>query len=153
MFDALIGNVDRHADNWGFIATTTHGDQYSTEMAPLFDNGTSLEYGKLDDALKRISEDLDSYIKRGRHHCSWNKADMKGTSHLEMCGLFGSVYEPTVTAKNFMMPLNNYAIDSVMDWCVGFQSQVPFTDQRADFLGKLLRRRRDLLTLIGDHDD
>lgn len=37
LFDTLIGNTDRHQDNWGFLFGASN-----IKLAPLFDNGTSL---------------------------------------------------------------------------------------------------------------
>lgn len=152
LFDALIGNVDRHGDNWGFVAVLQNGDHYELSMAPLFDNGTSLEYGKPDNLLHRIANDLDGYIHRGRHHCSWDSNDPKGTLHMELCSRFCETYDTVTSSRDFLSPLSNYAIDSVLDWCVGFDSQVPFNEERAEFLSALLRRRRDLLLMIGADD-
>jgi hypothetical protein len=41
LFDALIGNTDRHPDNWGFLIYR-EGGGLRWALAPAFDNGTSL---------------------------------------------------------------------------------------------------------------
>jgi hypothetical protein len=44
-FDALIGNTDRHQDNWGIIITRqTEAPNKIKKMriSPVFDNGTSM---------------------------------------------------------------------------------------------------------------
>ena len=43
LFDALIGNQDRHQDNWGVIWHGIPPDQIRAELSPAFDNGTSLD--------------------------------------------------------------------------------------------------------------
>jgi hypothetical protein len=40
IFDALIGNTDRHQDNWGLIS----GLDEKKRISPAFDNGTSMGY-------------------------------------------------------------------------------------------------------------
>lgn len=40
LFDALIGNTDRHPENWGFLVHRSGSDLHFA-MAPVFDNGTS----------------------------------------------------------------------------------------------------------------
>jgi hypothetical protein len=42
-FDAVIGNVDRHTENWGFLIEPEASKPIFT-LAPAFDNGTSLGY-------------------------------------------------------------------------------------------------------------
>jgi len=66
LFDAMIGNTDRHQDNWGIIR---RGQVY--EMAPLFDNGRSLGFElDLQRAEHLIHNDskLEKYLMDGRHH-------------------------------------------------------------------------------------
>lgn len=41
-FDALIGNTDRHQENWGLLVDVGSPPRVSLELAPAFDNGTSL---------------------------------------------------------------------------------------------------------------
>ena len=44
-FDALIGNSDRHPENWGLLnRTRKEARDASWALAPAFDNGTSLGY-------------------------------------------------------------------------------------------------------------
>jgi hypothetical protein len=58
-FDTLIGNTDRHPENWGLLYTLIDREQHLVEMAPLFDNGTSLSYGIRDEKFKRIDDAAD----------------------------------------------------------------------------------------------
>jgi hypothetical protein len=41
-FDAVIGNTDRHPDNWGVLVSHEQPEKLAFEIAPIFDNGTSL---------------------------------------------------------------------------------------------------------------
>lgn len=146
LFDALIGNVDRHPDNWGLLATTNVGNDFDFRMAPLFDNGSSLSYGETDEQLVRY-HDFDAYIRRGRHHCAWD-GGTRGDRHLDLCRLFFETYKPAGAAKDFMIRFTNEAINDVLDWCRNFESPVEFSPVRADFLRTLLIRRRELLTSL-----
>lgn len=62
VFDALIGNQDRHCDNWGVIRK---GEQY--DMAPLYDNGASLGHLLSEVQIKRLlnnPEGLNQFTQR-----------------------------------------------------------------------------------------
>ena len=73
-FDVLIGNTDRHPDNWGFLFRTRAGRTHSVEMSPFFDNGTSLGYEIAENKLTDASspDRLQKYVDRGTHHCGWD---------------------------------------------------------------------------------
>jgi hypothetical protein len=146
MFDALIGNVDRHPDNWGVIATPIQGPNYHHELAPLFDNGTSLAYGVTDAGLAATLQNLDAHIAKGRHHCSWEADSMRGTPHIQMCGQYRRHYYPTGVPAEFVIRFTDDAIDSIVDWCLDFREQIEFHPQRAIFVRAAFRRRRELLT-------
>lgn len=65
MFDTLIGNQDRHCDNWGVIRNTN--DSY--RLAPLYDNGCALGHliHETDlDVFLRDSERMAGFIRRGK---------------------------------------------------------------------------------------
>ncbi|WP_337181427.1 HipA domain-containing protein [Shinella sp.] len=146
LFDAIIGNGDRHPDNWGLLASSTTGNEFDYRMAPLFDNGSSLSYGETDEQLARY-QDVDAYIRRGRHHCAWD-GGLKGDRHLDLCKLFFETYKPAGVAREFMIRFTDEAIADVLSWCRNFESPVEFSAVRADFLRTLLIRRRELLTSL-----
>jgi hypothetical protein len=52
LFDALVGNVDRHVNNWGFVSNSF---QY---FAPIFDNGSTL--------IARCDEEKCGHVLRDR---------------------------------------------------------------------------------------
>ena len=74
-FDALIGNTDRHQDNWGLVidvreVADLNGRQ--SWLAPCFDNGTSLGMElQTERAAKWDVNRLRRYAERGRHHVCW----------------------------------------------------------------------------------
>ena len=65
IFDALVGEQDRHEENWGIRKI---GDKY--ELSPLYDNGDSLlaNFKNEEFAQKYYSgiKDFDSYIKKSK---------------------------------------------------------------------------------------
>jgi hypothetical protein len=89
-FDALIGNTDRHTENWGLLFDLRPGEKPIVSMAPAFDNGTSLAYEISDQALEDATADarITDYIGRGRHHCSWDLEETNGAAHIELCARY-----------------------------------------------------------------
>lgn len=64
MFDALIGNQDRHCENWGIIIGR-NGERF----APIFDNGASLGFNNSEDRVKLMFKDkkmFDAFINKGK---------------------------------------------------------------------------------------
>ena len=71
-FDALIGNGDRHAENWGSLATFKNGT-LTCEHTPAYDHGSSLGYELAEKKLGTMhGPTLDAYIARGKHHCGYD---------------------------------------------------------------------------------
>lgn len=68
LFDALIGNTDRHQDNWGFLFSRGRKTP-SCRLTPLFDNGTSLGHERFPDRISNWSpQRLERYVASGTHH-------------------------------------------------------------------------------------
>lgn len=73
LFDALIGNTDRHQDNWGLIFFPSVTGRRETRLSPLFDNGTSLGHERYPERIaKWRTEDFQRYIAKGKHHLKWS---------------------------------------------------------------------------------
>ena len=69
-FDTLIGNTDRHQDNWGIITLLI-----IRRFSPAFDNGTALGYEIKEERLKSYISNgnkLAKYLSNGRHHMKWS---------------------------------------------------------------------------------
>ncbi len=83
LFDALIGNTDRHQDNWGLLWAQK---QPCVRMAPVFDNGTSLGYEILESKMNHFASParMQTYIAKGRHHLRWQLNDSKQSQHIEL---------------------------------------------------------------------
>jgi hypothetical protein len=99
-FDMLIGNTDRHPENWGVLFTLLDRERLPAKMSPLFDNGTSLSYEIRDAELssKWPQRRIEQYLARGTHHCTLSDADRKGCKHVELCIAFRDSYPATSAA-------------------------------------------------------
>jgi len=150
-FDALIGNTDRHQDNWGIIVTPSHADDSSSEkmrISPVFDNGTSMGHEILSSKFKYYEDNnhLEKYISKGWHHMKWGINDTSSTGHIEMLIKYTDKYPET---RQFILEcLNkiNYDIfKSILDTCTTFEVPVRLTAERATFMLRLLQFRHQRL--------
>ncbi len=57
--DALTGNFDRHAGNWGYLS-----DGRSIEISPIYDNGSTLLPQLSDEGMDEISENGYEMLRR-----------------------------------------------------------------------------------------
>ncbi|NMG73719.1 HipA domain-containing protein [Aromatoleum diolicum] len=145
LFDALIGNTDRHQDNWGLIFNAT-----SIRLAPAFDNGTSLGHERF---ISRVAgwrdEDIDRYISKGMHHVRWTVRDaLPVREHLRLLdlalGKWPQTREIARRRLDFPKPMLRESIaDLVM-----LAMPIPLTEGRLDFIVRLLSRRFELLQAL-----
>ena len=81
IFDSIIGNGDRHQENWGFIVNF---DTLEIEYSPIYDSGSclgrELEEKKVNQMLKD-SNMLNAYINRGVSEIHW---ESKKLNHFEL---------------------------------------------------------------------
>lgn len=86
LFDALIGNSDRHQNNWGVTITPTQSGAIR-RLSPLFDNGTSLGSDRFIRKMNQWPESrFISYVEQGTHHMKLkaNDDDSQRKSHAGM---------------------------------------------------------------------
>ena len=98
VFDALIGNTDRHQDNWGLLAWPPVNGVQREQLAPLFDNGTSLGMERhLQHVANWDDNQCEAYLRRGFHHMKWQNGDAARCGHFELVEKF---VEANPTLKN-----------------------------------------------------
>ena len=85
VLDALIGNTDRHHENWGVLRLRKDGRWYGV-VAPSFDHASSLGRELLDDGRdRRLAERrVAGYVERGRGAIYWSAEDAHGPSPIEL---------------------------------------------------------------------
>lgn len=111
IFDSIIGNEDRHQENWGIIVSTQQIEpvglfskksleQRTTyTFAPMYDNGSSLGRELNDDKVSQMLMDniqLTSYISRGQSEIHW--AGVRGKQkHFDLISKIAETnYKPIV---------------------------------------------------------
>ena len=85
VLDALIGNTDRHHENWGLLLRR---QDYSLRgfVALSFDHASSLGRELLDDRRDRFLEEnrVGDYAEKGRGAIYWSEDERRGPSPLEL---------------------------------------------------------------------
>ena len=87
--DALVGNVDRHHENWGLLRSGRH---FSSFLAPSFDHASSLGRELRDEGGNRSRSGLlasnegigKRYVERGRGGIFWSEDEGRGPGPLEL---------------------------------------------------------------------
>jgi hypothetical protein len=141
-FDALIGNTDRHPDNWGLLVRLGPAPRFT--MAPAFDNGTSLAYELPEVRLPHASDQnwIDRYVARGTHHAGWSISKNEATPHFRMCTTFLAAYPAAGAAMRNVILCDDSHIGKVLALSTVMDAPNSLSQKRADFLGKLLATRR-----------
>ncbi|WMJ08578.1 HipA domain-containing protein [Nitrosomonas sp. sh817] len=144
LFDALIGNTDRHQDNWGLIFTRSK-QKISCRLAPLFDNGTSLGHERFTNHVSRWTDiDFQRYISKGRHHVKWSLKDpIQG--HF---ALLQRALEQWPDTREAAQARLNFSSDDLSDAVVDLlklDAINPLSNERLVFMLHLMRYRFTLL--------
>lgn len=85
LLDAVIGNTDRHHENWGVLRRRT-GAGWRQMIAPSFDHASSLGRELQDARRERIltEERIDVYAERARGATHWSENEARAPSPLEL---------------------------------------------------------------------
>ena len=85
VLDALIGNTDRHHENWGLLRRR-EGGVLKGFVAPSFDHATSLGRELLDERRDRFLAEnrVGGYAEKGRGAIYWSEDERRGPSPLEL---------------------------------------------------------------------
>lgn len=98
VFDALVGNTDRHHQNWGAVLTLRRDDDgastLQTQLAPTFDHASSLGRELTDEArIRHLREGtLERYIHKGKGGIFENGAARVGMSPIALARVLAVRY-------------------------------------------------------------
>lgn len=112
VFDALIGNQDRHCDNWGIIVTKSN-----YRLAPIYDNGASLGFQIIEDKLKLMFKDSNMFKSySNRSHSLIGIGTKKKPKSLELLSFIRTQYPKEVEdAINRLSILNKDNIVKILN--------------------------------------
>lgn len=147
IFDALIGNTDRHQDNWGFLFSPKI--PYIT-LAPLFDNGTSLGNER---HVAQFSQWPDSrfvrYVAEGRHHVRWRTGlGIEERGHFEVVKLALERWPMSRNTARLRLTFTAEDMAQSIDDLAALDLPVPLSPERQAFMLNLLSRRHKILQEI-----
>jgi hypothetical protein len=151
-FDALIGNTDRHQDNWGILWRSRGFMKTCASFSPAFDNGTSMGGEVVEKNFEKFDDRnyLMRYIAKGTHHMKWDVRDASRLSHAEMLVRLATKYPDK---RDTMLRSLHFDIDALkyfLDGLTTFRVPSPLSKARAAFIMKLTAFRRlfliDILT-------
>lgn len=85
VFDALIGNTDRHHENWGILRHRVDKN-WKGFVAPTFDHASSLGRELRDERRETLLSQnrVGNYVSRGRGAIYWSVDDQHGLSPLDL---------------------------------------------------------------------
>jgi hypothetical protein len=149
-FDALIGNTDRHQDNWGVLWRKNSEDIMVPRFAPAFDNGTSLLHEIMEEKVGSFSDHavVERYVKRGRHHIRLNINDQKPAQHIELIEMLLITRPNLSKAVGEVLQGISEEMFSDIKSLVGFPSKVPLSANRLEAICQVIQLRCKLLREI-----
>lgn len=160
-FDTVIGNVDRHQDNWGVLIKRTNVVAEIKDMplwprlSPAFDNGTALGYEIIEDNILKFED--DAYLKRyltrpkhARHHMWWSLADMGDMNFFDFMGRFLKSYpQERETVMNLLRFTQGDIEERLCELPqIAVADEYRLTQQRLDFTIHLIMKRKEMLENI-----
>lgn len=145
LFDALIGNTDRHQDNWGCLYTRRKNATDRVSFAPLFDNGTSLGHERFPENVAKWSEaDYQRYVNKGTHHVRWQKDDASCCGHIELLTRIADAFPFVVESlRHKIAAFDINALRQILDHLCGLALPIALTQNRKNLYIELIALRKN----------
>lgn len=143
VFDALVGEQDRHEENWGI---EKNGNLY--RLSPLYDNGDSLlrDFRNENFAEDYYSKkkDFDAYIKKSKT-IIYKEDNCKTYKHFELINYLNDNFHDIVQKEiNNLNKLTDKVIEKIVN-------KIPdnlLTDMHKKFIILYIKKRRNILLNI-----
>ena len=140
IFDALVGETDRHEENWGLTYTKEH---YS--ISPLYDNGCSLINKFLNEEYARKyyqnDELFDSYIKKSKTFI-YKEDHVHRYRHFELIQYLGELYPNFVQLE--LKKLKKLSDEKIEEIVLKIPDEL-LTDIHKKYIILYLKKRRNIL--------
>lgn len=151
IFDAIIGNTDRHQDNWGFIQKNRTKEM---GLAPAYDNSTSLGSELIEEKLSGYLDKnglrLRQYINKGKAHIrgSDNGIDLERINHFQLLRNLAGIKSTITGYVKEMTSFPAGMVDDVFKNLAKIEirnSKYILSDTRRTLMKNIICMRRDLL--------
>ncbi len=143
IFDALVGEQDRHEENWGI---ETICEKY--KISPLYDNGCNLLRNFKDEAYAekyyRGIKSFDAYINNSET-IIYKENNKKKYKHFELIGYLNSEYHEVVQIE--IKKLESLT-DEIINDIVNKIPDELLTKKHKEYIIIYLKKRRDILLSI-----
>ncbi len=148
IFDALIGNSDRHHSNWGYLITYYSKNKANHFFSPLYDNGSSLCSYVNDKDIKDILRDKNRYNAlldtKSKSCIGWEND--RPIRHFELIKKIKENYytETVKFVRNINEKLTENAVCNLLD---NFSDEI-ISDERKKLLLKFIMDRKNKIIEI-----
>ena len=158
VFDALVGNTDRHHENWGvvlkpFLMQSVEPGlepqmKIQAKLAPTFDHGSSLGRELLDDHARCLLADpkeIVRYIHKAKGGIFENELARKGLPPMALVELIAATY------PKFVEPWQNRIASLPEDFAAPLIADIPascMSEANRVFVLAFLRETRKLILSI-----
>lgn len=147
LFDALIGNTDRHQDNWGLVFNFK---VKAFHLCPLFDNGTSLGHERFPERVAHWTDkEVERYISKGTHHVKWSLNETPPIpGHFDLLALALKEWPETREIAVSRMDFSFEELAGSISDLVEINAPVRLSHARHALMLRLLRQRRERLNTV-----
>ncbi|MBA2174833.1 HipA domain-containing protein [Halobacillus locisalis] len=147
LFDTLIGNTDRHQDNFGVIRNEETGEQ---RFAPFYDNSSSLAREMKEHRVKLMLRDnrmFDSYIfgKKSSTLIRWEGTWAK--KKLNIIEFYNKVKALFPDEINKYLPNVATLTDEVLEDIIYKVPPAVMSEKKKELVTRILQTRRDYLLM------
>lgn len=146
VFDCLIGNTDRHQENWGLCFFKGEKGEIRVNLAPAFDNGTSFAHEIIEKNIAtkfKTVQDFERYILKGRHHMTF-EAGGKKQGHIEFISVLANEDENLKKVALEFLEFKNDGIRAILEGMVR-DNPVLFSPERCNLMYNLFEIRKKML--------
>jgi hypothetical protein len=148
VFDALIGSMDRHMQNWGLIASIREPRNF--RFAPIFDSARALLWNYDEGKLKKLAQEqraLEGYINRARPKIGTATAG-RALNHFSL--IEHLVREFPTPARHALAKIGWNSVHRAIAVMREFPFNRGFSRLRKNLIAKVLTVRADRLARISE---